>query len=819
MASLRSELVLSMRDGVSAKARGIGRALGTLRRQSSGFTRSQVATGAVVGSQIRNLALLGAGYIGVGVGIGGSIRNAMKFETAMADVAKKSTLSARELGVMERRITELSNSMPLARTEIATLVAQAAQFGIANKDLEEFALLGAKAAVAFDMMPEETANSLSQLKNAFGLDMSQLRGLADTINYTADSAGTSEQKVIDFLIRTAATGKTFGVTADQLAAFGASLNEIGIESSKAGTGMNAMMTKMGTISKNKKAREALDRVGGKGYSLKLQKKFYDTPVEAMKDLFKMAKKMDAESRAGLFLDMFGLEYGDDAAAIAENIDTIVGRLDKLADAKNAAGSVDKTFDLFAATTEQKLKVLGNNLSNIGSMFGAKLLPPIVAFSDKIVNTLGTLSDRTTLLDEIGAGIDGFAAGLGFDDAAAGVDALNSGLKSLRDFVFGKDVPDTGDIWISEMFRREKQNNLSAIAADFQTFGAEVRAMGDSIGEFASKAEKFLGMEPGRIGEMLGQLGGYGLTLTASAIGVSVMASALMKLGRGLAFITGVSAAFGILKGGLKVLGALGGGAAVAGGGATAGGAAAAGGGLLAGLSKYSSLLRWAGPVGLGAWGGSVAGEGANALGSVIGGKYYTPEDQAAVDDMKRQLDEVNAKIQQIRETSKLPEHAENLVQPLIQQAAQLEDRIRSFNEMSVTPNVDSSSIDSANVKASKLAQTLRSLPGATVRGPGGGIAGARASGGPIYRGSTYLTGERGPELITANKNGYVHNASNTAKMGSGGASVHMGGVTIAIYQQAGESSEALAERVNQKLGEMQADALAGGQFDQEWSVA
>ena len=56
-------------------------------------------------------------------------------------------------------------------------------------------------------------------------------------------------------------------------------------------------------------------------------------------------------------------------------------------------------------------------------------------------------------------------------------------------------------------------------------------------------------------------------------------------------------------------------------------------------------------------------------------------------------------------------------------------------------------------------------------------------------------------------------------MGSGGASVHMGGVTIAIYQQAGESSEALAERVNQKLGEMQADALAGGQFDQEWSVA
>ncbi|KPB01369.1 phage tail tape measure protein [Ahrensia marina] len=810
-----------MRDGVSAKARGIGRSLGSLRRQSSGFARSQAATGAMVGSQIRNLALLGAGYIGVGVGIGGSIRNAMKFETAMADVAKKSTLSARELGVMERRITELSNSMPLARTEIATLVAQAAQFGIANKDLEEFALLGAKAAVAFDMMPEDTANSLSQLKNAFGLDMAQLRGLADTINYTADSAGTSEQKVIDFLIRTAATGKTFGVTADQLAAFGASLNEIGIESSKAGTGMNAMMTKMGTISKNKKAREALDKVGGKGYSLKLQKKFYDTPVEAMKDLFKMAKKMDAESRAGLFLDMFGLEYGDDAAAITENIDTIVGRLDKLSDAKNAAGSVNKTFELFANTTEQKLKVLGNNISNIGAMFGSKLLPPIVAFSDKIVNTLATLSDRTTLFDKIGAGMDGFAAGLGFDDAAAGVDALNSGLKSLHDFVFGKDVPDTGDIWISEMFRREKQTSLSAIAADFQTFGDTLKNFGEAAGEFTAKAERFIGLKPGSVAESLGQLGGYGLTLTASALGVSIMASALMKLGRGLAFITGVSAAFSILKGGLRVLQALGGGAAVAGGGVATGGAGkgAARGGPFAGLAKYGWLLRWAGAAGAGAWLGSKAGEGADALGGVIGGKYYTPEDQAAVDNMKSELDAVYAKIQQIRETSKLPEHAENLVRPLQQKAAQLEDQIRSFNELSVRPNIDSSSLDSFNLKLSKAAQGMRSLPGVTVRGPQSGIAGARASGGPIYRGSTYLTGERGPELITANKNGYVHNAANTAKMAGGGAVVNMGGVTIAIYQQPGESAEALAERINQKLGEMQADALAGGQFDQEWSVA
>ena len=52
------------------------------------------------------------------------------------------------------------------------------------------------------------------------------------------------------------------------------------------------------------------------------------------------------------------------------------------------------------------------------------------------------------------------------------------------------------------------------------------------------------------------------------------------------------------------------------------------------------------------------------------------------------------------------------------------------------------------------------------------FAGGRASGGYISAGSTYLVGERGPELITATQSGYVHNARETAGM--------LGGVHITI---------------------------------------
>lgn len=52
---------------------------------------------------------------------------------------------------------------------------------------------------------------------------------------------------------------------------------------------------------------------------------------------------------------------------------------------------------------------------------------------------------------------------------------------------------------------------------------------------------------------------------------------------------------------------------------------------------------------------------------------------------------------------------------------------------------------------------------------------ARAAGGPISAGQAYLVGERGPELITASRSGYVHP---TGSFGIGGQAAGAGGITV-----------------------------------------
>jgi len=82
------------------------------------------------------------------------------------------------------------------------------------------------------------------------------------------------------------------------------------------------------------------------------------------------------------------------------------------------------------------------------------------------------------------------------------------------------------------------------------------------------------------------------------------------------------------------------------------------------------------------------------------------------------------------------------------------------------------SIDLTNIiKWPSLPAWMKGGPGdgVTTDPMGTGVDGMRAKGGPISRGASYLVGERGPELITAGRSGYVN------KTGTAGAG---GGVTV-----------------------------------------
>lgn len=164
----------------------------------------------------------------------------------------------------------------------------------------------------------------------------------------------------------------------------------------------------------------------------------------------------------------------------------------------------------------------------------------------------------------------------------------------------------------------------------------------------------------------------------------------------------------------------------------------------------------------------------------------------------------------------------------------------------------SAALSFVGTKASGLLNTVTFGLAGT---PSGSGVEARASGGPVSAGGTYLVGEQGPELVTFGQSGFVHDAMKTVRImrnaalaatasaapafaipsvpsieeitGSSGSSsasangqqveINMGGVSFQIIAAPGQSAEQIADvverRLSSKLRQLSSGAFHDGVTD------
>ncbi|CAO4177636.1 hypothetical protein EEDFHM_03140 [Methylorubrum populi] len=399
---------LGRSDGVRAMSRElaeVNREAASLHRRIDGLHRQQGLAG--VGGRIRasrhdfgNEALMASGLSGGlrfgmsgaavgGLAAGGGIaataamaaraaREAISFEAAMAEVRKAiDDITPERFADLERTILKTSAATGIAKEQMAQLVAEAGFAGRPTEELARFAEFGAKAASAFGMTAEATGDALAKMGNVFKLNQAGIEDLADGINVLGDSTASRERQIVNFLYRTGSAGQAIGLTALQTGAIGAAIISTGKEAEVAATGFNALVTKLGTAD-----RQSKDFQGGLrslGLSARQVKKdLAANPVETVLGLLDKinklpdAKKLDVTSRIG------GLEYGDDLLAYAGAVDQIRASLGKLQDQSTRAGSVEKTFKIFDATTQRNIARMTASIDGFATRIGRAFTPAVNA---------------------------------------------------------------------------------------------------------------------------------------------------------------------------------------------------------------------------------------------------------------------------------------------------------------------------------------------------------------------------------------------------------------------------------------------------------
>lgn len=777
-----SELTVQLIDRVTGVSKRVGNSLRDLGRQvdrvnnqrpefatrvDAALTRSQAslerARGGIVDA-------VGAFYT-LKAAIAGPVQEATAFESAMADVKKVVDFpTPQAFKDFQQDLMDLSTEVPLTVNGLAEIAAAAGQAGIAGQDLIRFTETAAKIGTAFDITADDAGTALAKMMTGLDLTIDEVTLLADSMNHLSNAQASSAAEILDVVRRVGAQGKQFGFTAEETAAFASAMISAGAQSDVAATSF-ANMGKALTRGESapKRQQKAYEKLGLTAEDV--AKRMQDDAVGTTLDVMERMSKLPAYMRASVSSDLFG----DEARALGPlltNLDLTRESLGMVADEATYAGSAFKEFEVRNKTFGNRVATFNNRLTALKITIGNALLPVLTDLMDRLAPVVERVTQWMEANPKLTAGIL---------SATAALIAFRGAVAAIR-FV-----------------------GLLGATGGLSLLSAAMHGIGRATGGMVGAARASIALQTALAG------------MDGAKIGALTRISAAM---RGIAGVVGLRAVAGAIS---AVVGAVGAISAPVWLGVAA--AVAAVGAAWKYWDRISAIVTGVGQ----AISGSVqpamewARDNLPGVAPVIdrvGGAF-----RRVGADIQWMADKVKAigaglftrEILTEQERAQLTARARQVTSDLIGFFAAIPARLFAIGGEMLQRLWDGMKAKAEDVKAwargfaaeigsaFQLQSSIR--PGSLLdkgRNLITGPDGARAKGGRISPGRSYLVGEEGPEVVSPTRSGYVHPSGSLAGQG-GSFSVQIGDI---IVPGAGDP-EAVAQRVMQRLRAEVGSALRG----------
>ncbi len=390
-------------SGASASLTGTASAAssastGLSRAASSASSASGSMTAASGSSNRLRDALDGIKTVGAAAGIAlgavayglkGAVDEAIKFESAMADVKKVVNFdSPQGLANMRQDLLDLSTQIPITADGLAQIAAAAGQSGIAANEITKFTEAAAKMGTAFDISAGEAGQAMAEMRTAFKMSQTDVEALADKINYLGNTSPNSAAKIMKIVQTVGPLGELAGVSAAQIAAMGASVNSLAPE--VVATGLKNMFLALTKgESATKSAREAFKKLGLD--SVQVSKDMQQNSEATINRIIESLKKLPEAQRTATINDIFGAEALPVIAQMVTNTETLTKNLTAVGDATKYAGSMQQEYAARSATTENQLQLLQNNVQNAKIAIGDALLPAINQLAQAVIPVVQSMA--------------------------------------------------------------------------------------------------------------------------------------------------------------------------------------------------------------------------------------------------------------------------------------------------------------------------------------------------------------------------------------------------------------------------------------------
>ena len=325
-----------------------------------------------------------------------SAKSAIEFQDQLADVAKTTGLEGKALEDYGNSILDLAKTTRSSIDDLTKIGAIAGQLGIAPENLAEFTKQANEFAVAlgddYAGGVEEAISSVGKLNKLFKdtktLNPAEsLQRTGSVLNHLSSVGSATASNMNDFLLRMGALPDALKPSYTETAALGATLEELGLNSEVASSGLTNLLIKAGV------------GVGAFAQQMKISSKsaqdlLNNNPAQFAVQFAKSFKGLNAVQIAKRLDDLKikSNEVTKVVGLLASGSEIYAERLQQSNDAMREATSLTMEYATKNDTVAAKLKIAENNFEAMKITLGTQLLPVLAELLEMIMPIMSAVID-------------------------------------------------------------------------------------------------------------------------------------------------------------------------------------------------------------------------------------------------------------------------------------------------------------------------------------------------------------------------------------------------------------------------------------------
>jgi|GEM_PF-5748644 len=467
------------------------------------------------------------------------VEAASKFQSQFAEITTLIDGTTEDFKGLEQQIKDYAANSVYSFEQLNGAIYNAISAGVDYKDSVKFVSEAERLSVAGKADLNETIKVLTGTLNAYGESTDQAGKYADMMFNIVKNGVTTLPELAKSLGEITGTSASLGVGFNEIAASLEVLTKAGLDSSKATTGLKAVLSNL--LKPTQAANEVAKQYGltlgtagiqANGFAGTLKQIVEKTHgnKEAINQLFGSTEALNV---------MFTLTSKQGFKQFSQALN----------DVKNSTGEVEQAYQKMSATLENQQKKLSNNVNLALQAIGSPLLDEVGKTTGRIADIFATLTDELqdgalkplvgkieelagVIYDKFNDLANNLSDGLGQADLSGFTDAIDSIIEVIDGFDMSAEGVASGAEAIADAF-----NSLTEFSMGV------VDVLGDAIATFKELASY--------LPEIDGDTVAYAGTLGAFAVTVSTVTTALtpfiavLKVLKGMG---GVAGSFGKVEG-------------------------------------------------------------------------------------------------------------------------------------------------------------------------------------------------------------------------------------------------------------------------------